>query len=171
MVEVIELDYVILGRVLKKARENSKRTQKEVADLLGVTAQNVSSWELGKSKIDIETYVKICCVYHIDTRIPLSKASENLLVYSFPDYGPDVDSLDKRIIETYLALDVAQRKSIKSYLRSLVDAVLSDENYDEYREEYVKENAGTVAARGGHSEQIGELKNLYDNGDIDSEKK
>lgn len=81
----------------------------------------------------------------------------------------DLDALDQKIVECYLNLGTLQRKVIKDYLRSLVDAVLSDENYDDYREEYVKENAGAVAARGGHSEQIGELKDLYDSGD--SEKK
>lgn len=165
MVEVIKLDYVILGRTLKKAREDSKRTQKEVADLLGVTAQNVSSWELGKSKIDIETYVKICSIYHVDTQVPLSKASENLLIHSFPDYGSDIDQLDRKIVEWYLNLDTRERKVIKDCLRSLVDAVLSDEDYDDYREDYLKENAGTVAARGGRAEKIDELQDLYDNSD------
>lgn len=60
------MDYKTLGSILKEARINSKLKQSEVAEILNVTFQNISSWELGKSKIDIETLIKLCNMYKID---------------------------------------------------------------------------------------------------------
>ena len=74
----------------------------------------------------------------------------------------DLDSLDQKIVECYLNLSTLQRKVIKDYLRDLVDAVLSDENYEAYRADYIRENAGMTAARSGHAGNLDELRDLYD---------
>lgn len=69
------MNYVVLGSLLKESRNEKKISQAEMASLLGVTPQNVSSWERGKSKLDMETYLKICSIYEIDAIRPLEIAN------------------------------------------------------------------------------------------------
>ena len=38
-----------IGKRIKKAREECKMTQEELASLLGISAQSVSKWETGVS--------------------------------------------------------------------------------------------------------------------------
>lgn len=76
------MDFAKLGFLLKQARVNSGYTQAEVAQLLNVTYQNVSSWERGKSKIDIDSYVQLCNIYGIDTVKPLEESADNISIYS-----------------------------------------------------------------------------------------
>ena len=60
------MDFELLGRLIKEARISSGFTQSDVANLLHITSQNVSSWERGKSKIDIDSLVSLCEIYKID---------------------------------------------------------------------------------------------------------
>ena len=60
------MDYTKLGLTLKDGRMSKKLKQSQVASSLGVTTATVSSWELGKSKMDIETFVRLCCDYDLD---------------------------------------------------------------------------------------------------------
>lgn len=69
------MNYEILGNILKEARSNAKYTQPDIASKLGVTFQNVSSWERGKSKIDIDTLIRLCNLYNIDFVEALERAS------------------------------------------------------------------------------------------------
>jgi transcriptional regulator with XRE-family HTH domain len=70
------MNYEILGQVLKNARSNAKFTQQEIAAKIGVTFQNVSSWERGKSKIDIDTLAKLCGIYNINFVTVLEHATD-----------------------------------------------------------------------------------------------
>lgn len=75
-----------------------------------------------------------------------------------------LDSLDVKILESYLKLSGEQRKAIKKYVYSLVDTILEDDElYQDYRGEYIEENAQQSAARNGNTENIEEAINLYDN--------
>ena len=60
------MNFTALGEMLKNSRISANFTQTDVAKALGVTAQNVSSWERAKSKIDIEKLELICTLYEID---------------------------------------------------------------------------------------------------------
>ena len=53
---------------LKKFRELRDKhgwKQQEVADFLGVARATYTMYETGKRKIDIETFVKLCNLYHV----------------------------------------------------------------------------------------------------------
>lgn len=165
-----------IGGRIRILRKELSLTQAEFGDKIGLKQAVIGQMENNTRNITDRTILLICEKYSVSNQWLRDGIGEMFVetdksVISTLAAEYDLDALDQKIVECYLNLDTLQRKVIKDYLRSLVDAVLSDENYDDYREEYVKENAGAVAARGGHSEQIGELKDLYDNGDIDSEKK
>ena len=54
-----------IGRRLKKARLDAKLTQREVADLLGITYQAVSNYERGINRVDTDTLSRLCGIYGI----------------------------------------------------------------------------------------------------------
>jgi len=111
------MKYKILGSLLKDARKNSKLTQKDVADKLGVTFQNISSWELGKSKIDIDNLLKLCDLYGISFIDLVNKANHKEIQ----------SSLDEHIIDT-LANNITMRQFIN------ILSTLSDDKQTELLE-------------------------------------
>lgn len=54
-----------IGKYLFNKRKEEGKTQKEIADELGVTYQAVSRWENGDSIPDIETLCMIADLYHV----------------------------------------------------------------------------------------------------------
>lgn len=59
------MNYKKLGLVLKSARSAAGLSQTQVSRHIGKTPQNISSWELGKSKIDIDSFECLCRLYDI----------------------------------------------------------------------------------------------------------
>ena len=53
-----------IGKKIKKIRMDNNLTQREFADLLGVTYQAVSKWENGKNLPDISIMKVICDKYN-----------------------------------------------------------------------------------------------------------
>lgn len=43
------MDAILVGDYMKELRENKRLSQKEVADILGVSRQAVSNWERGRT--------------------------------------------------------------------------------------------------------------------------
>lgn len=81
------MDYQHLGVILKNARVEANLKQVDVSKKMGCTSANISSWELGKSKIDIDSLLTLCQLYHIDFVALLSELSnlnrqENRTVFS-----------------------------------------------------------------------------------------
>lgn len=86
------MDYHILGNIIQNGRNAKKLSQASVASYLGCTNSNVSSWERGNSKIDIESLIKLCELYGIsyvevllrangdsEDRISLSKKEKEII--------------------------------------------------------------------------------------------
>lgn len=51
---------------IKAAREKANLTQEDVASQIGSTAQKVSSFETARTRVDIDTLVKLCEMYGVD---------------------------------------------------------------------------------------------------------
>ncbi len=51
---------------LRIAREKAGLKQEDVAKQLGVTAQKVSSFETGRTRVDIDTLIALCRLYNVD---------------------------------------------------------------------------------------------------------
>ena len=56
-----------IGNRLKVARENAGLKQDEVAEVIGSTFQKVSSFETGRTRVDLETLVILCDLYKTNT--------------------------------------------------------------------------------------------------------
>jgi transcriptional regulator with XRE-family HTH domain len=58
--------YKELGEILREGRKAASLSQNDVALRMGLTNQNISSWELGKSKIDMNQLQALCDMYGLD---------------------------------------------------------------------------------------------------------
>ena len=50
---------------LKAARVNAEMSQETAAKRLNVSKQTLSNWETGRTKIDAETFLKLCGIYKV----------------------------------------------------------------------------------------------------------
>lgn len=60
------MDYSELGKILQEARLSLGLKQSDIASKIGCTPANISSWERGKSKIDIDSFAELCSIYRLD---------------------------------------------------------------------------------------------------------
>ena len=51
---------------LRTAREKAGYKQEDIANILGVTPQKVSSFETGRTRVDVDTLVTLCKLYNVD---------------------------------------------------------------------------------------------------------
>ena len=56
-----------IGNRLRIARENAGLKQDDVAKVIGSTFQKVSSFETGRTRVDLETLVILCNLYKTNT--------------------------------------------------------------------------------------------------------
>lgn len=54
-----------LGATIRSMRERKLMTQKDLGDLLGITAQAVSKWEIGKAEPDSESIRRLCQIFEV----------------------------------------------------------------------------------------------------------
>ena len=153
---------------LKKIREYKKMSQAEFAKLLGIGQSTLAMMETGKREIldrHIKTICSICKVNENWLRTGEGKMineDRNTLISQLTEEY-DLDMLDRKIVECYLNLGLFQRKAVKDYLRSIIDAVIDNEdNYKEYRNDYINDKAMPFAARSGEVDNIEQAKEEYD---------
>lgn len=65
-----------LNERLKKKREEGNYTQKELAELLNVSRQTISSWEVGRTYPDLDIIVKLSDLYKIPLDLLLKEDSK-----------------------------------------------------------------------------------------------
>lgn len=110
------MDYIALGKTLQEARIALGLKQSEIANQLGCTSANISSWERGKSKIDIDSFAELCKIYHID----FSKTLERLN----PMQHTSIEQLDfseQEHIKKYRSLDEYGKKAVDGLLNTEYD--------------------------------------------------
>ena len=78
----------MLAGNIKDAREKSGLTQKDLAEKLGISRAGLSSWELGRTKPDLDTFINLCHVLHI--------RSDDLLGLAFEQ---ELESLPQPVVE------------------------------------------------------------------------
>ena len=110
------MNYALLGEILKKTRVGLRMTQQDIAEQLNITSSNVSSWERGKSKIDIRTYIKICSIYEIDYLRLLEMAASNASVTIPEEDLKKLQINESQLIEKYRLLDERGKKAVNETL-------------------------------------------------------
>lgn len=84
------MDQEKIGQFIQTQRKLKNQTQKELADLLGVSDKTVSKWENGNSMPDISLVMKLCEILeisvnellsgeHLPSEVYTEKAEENIM--------------------------------------------------------------------------------------------
>lgn len=64
---------------IRELRRKNRFTQKELANILGVSSSAVALWETGKREPDYETLVKISETFNVSLDYLLSSGKENVV--------------------------------------------------------------------------------------------
>lgn len=87
-----------IADTLRKYREQSGITVKEVADRFGKSVKTIYSWESGQGQPDASTLIELCFWYGIDS---FEALSENKEIKSQPLCNIDCTHKEKEIIKAY----------------------------------------------------------------------
>lgn len=90
---------MILGKRIKEEREKHNWTQSELANLLHVSRQSVSKWELGTAYPDIERLIQISNLFKVslDSLIKGDDHFQKQIKVQKPKYGMTIwDFLSER---------------------------------------------------------------------------
>ena len=64
--------------MLKMLRLNNRMTQKQVADLLNIDRSTYTYYETGRTKPNVDTLVKLCCIFDVSMDILTEIKGEKL---------------------------------------------------------------------------------------------
>lgn len=145
---------------LKAARKKSGKTQKEIADILGVGQSTYKNYECGIREPNGDTLVAIANYFGVSTDYLLGRPGaappENPI-----DQIPTVDEMERDLFREWLTLDKSARTAFLNVLRNIVAADNQRKTDAEARVQNGTESKYTytiqVAARGGeppHTEEI-----------------
>ena len=100
------MDYMMLGAMLTVGRRSRGLSQKTVSEQLGVTAQNVSSWERGKSRMDLDRYLRLCSLYGMDPVSTLRACASDSAVTGDADFEHlgELDQEERQVLALYRSL-------------------------------------------------------------------
>lgn len=105
-----------IGPRVRKYREALNLSQKEFAELIGVSNSRVSNWEQGINRPDVDILARICEILKVSP-------SELLDIYIPPNEDVfkdlDISDDDKQLVKQYTLLSDGDKKLIKSMISSL----------------------------------------------------
>ncbi len=114
----------MFGEKIKQLRENANLYQKELADVLNVTSQTISGWEINRTTPDYDTLVKIANYFNVSTDYLLNnekKASE------YEDKLIEKEALRKALINSGYMQDGEDLS--KDELKKLMDFIKINKKY------------------------------------------
>lgn len=110
---------------LKSARKKSGKTQKEVADLLGVGQSTYKNYECGLREPNGDTIVALANLFGVTTDYllgrPDAKPPEDPIKLAAQEFH--LDSAQRGILAAYLYMDPDDRKQFIAYIKQIVDGV------------------------------------------------
>lgn len=110
---------------LKAARKKSGKTQKEVADSLGVGQSTYKNYECGLREPNGDTIVALANLFGVSTDYllgrPDAKPPEDPIKLAAQEFH--LDSAQRGILAAYLYMDPDDRKQFISYIKQIVDGV------------------------------------------------
>jgi transcriptional regulator with XRE-family HTH domain len=115
---------VILGNKIKIRRKYLGISQQDLADIVGLTSQQVQKYEMGANKISVPMLMKICEALKVNAEYFLSENAS----HQFKDIS-DHKTLDDRIDAVLLrSLKKIQNKRLKASILELLIVITNSEN-------------------------------------------
>lgn len=110
---------------LKAARKKSGKTQKEVAEGIGIGQGTYKNYETGAREPNGETLVAIANYFDVSTDYllgrPDAKPPEDPIKLAAQEFH--LDSAQRGILAAYLYMDPDDRKQLIAYIKQIVDGV------------------------------------------------
>ena len=103
-----------IAEKLKNARAKTGMTQAQVAKILGMTAQAISNFELGKNNVSSDIIVKMSKVYGIDYKDILDDPEHPEYASVFEKSEQDISRSDRMHIQRYLKLDAHGKEIVNA---------------------------------------------------------
>lgn len=139
-----------LGKKLINLRKQEKMTQEKFAEIIGVTRQTISNWELNTTRPDLTQIEKISKLFHVSIDELLDNDVQNIIVEKVNKTEKIVKKNTKTIkvlvITIYFILLLSSIAIIvyystkKDYTKSYQTEIICDTNYlDEISNEKVRE--------------------------------
>ena len=102
---------------IRELRIEKELTQKELAACLGLTANCICEWEKGRSEPGIESLQKLvaCFGCSIDYLVGIEDDFGNVVVQSNSSTTPNLSPDEKKLLDTYRALDMKNRMHVSAY--------------------------------------------------------
>ena len=98
------MDKYEIGMELKRIRMSLNIGQDTVAEFLGTTPQKISSFETGRTRVDLETFILLCSLYGISADTFFSINGANAL-----------SADEQALVQTYRSLDDDGKKALSTY--------------------------------------------------------
>lgn len=117
------MDKYEIGKKLKGIRIERNISQEMVADYLGTTCQKVSSFETGRTRVDLETFILLCSYYRI--------SADSFFNVTAPG---SLSASEQALLECYRSLNDSGKKAMEDYAQLLSSS-----------EQYTKKKGNTRA--------------------------
>jgi len=79
------IEYVIIGRNIRRIRDSKRLTQEDVATSLGISTTHYSNCERGKRKISLLDLMGLCQLYDVSMEELLAGSTEGIRVAARPE--------------------------------------------------------------------------------------
>ena len=109
--DIMDLDYIEIGRNIRKYRNNAHLNQKELAELVNLSSQHISHIENGYSKLSLPTLVAIANALSVDCN---SLLGETLT-------GAREELLSKELLSLFKGMDMERRRLCVEITRVLAN--------------------------------------------------
>ena len=95
--------------VLKNLRENQELSQRELAEILGVSQQTVASWEVSRTEPNHDILQKIADLFNVSTDYLLGREVA----------GASISEEEKRLLSDYQSLNAEGKQTLLNVLSGL----------------------------------------------------
>lgn len=156
-----------IGERIRLLRKTIDLNQTEFGSAIGLRQTAIGLYETNQRSVSPQTVMLICSKFNVNEEWLIdgkgemfAEKNEAVVDQLLQEY--DLDNLDKKILLAYLQLNDFQRKAIKDFVYALVDSIMPDGDYEEYREEYIEDRGTIAAARHGDADSMEELADKFD---------
>ena len=138
---------------IKKIRKILNLTQQEFADHIGISRNNIASYETGRSNLGNAVISLICKTFNVNET--WLRTGNGEIFYSTPETYIDelvkkfnLDELDHRIVLGYLQLNEMDRASVKRFIKSIVanysDAEIATDDKCHYQQQNASQDTNDM---------------------------